>query len=214
MDVDTPYGPAPVTLSRPHGCSADARDSAAEGLVLLGHSAGGDIDAPDLRSVTAALVAVGVSVGLVEQPYRVAGRRGAAPAASLDTAMRAVIEAARRPGERLLLGGRSSGARVACRTATALRQDGDDAVVGVLALAFPLIPPWRPDATRLPELEAVPVPVLVVQGERDHFGSAEDLVAVAPPHARVLRVERADHGLNRPLDTASISGWVLDRLRR
>ncbi len=183
--------------------------------MLLGHSAGGGIDAPDLRAVAAVLTGGGATVGLVEQPYRVAGRRGPAPAAALDAAMLAVVDAVREPGQPLVLGGRSSGARVACRTATALhdRSDGVQAASGVLALAFPLRPPWNPDKTRLPELEAVPVPVLIVQGDRDHFGGAEDLAAVAPTHARVLPVERADHGLTRPLDTAAICTWVLERLR-
>ncbi len=195
--------------------------------MLLGHSAGGGIEAPDLRAVTAALNGAGLRVGLVEQPYRVAGRRGAAPAAALDAAMLSVVDAVRRTDEPLVLGGRSSGARVACRTATALcdQRGGTDGggtdgggtdcgVVGVLALAFPLRPPWRPEKTRLPELDAVPVPVLIVQGERDHFGGAADLAAVAPAQARVLPVERADHGLKRPLDTDAICAWVLERVRR
>lgn len=159
------------------------------------------------------LIEAGVAVGLVEQPYRVAGRRGAAPAATLDASMLAVVAAVRRPGESLVLGGRSSGARVACRTATALHeQAADGRTAGVLALAFPLVPPWRPEKTRLPELAAVPVPVLVVQGERDSFGGAADVLAVAPPHARVLSIERADHGLKRPLPTSVIRDWVLERL--
>jgi uncharacterized protein len=199
--VDTPFGLARVSLVRPNG---------AVGLVLLGHSAGGGIDAPDLQALARALPLAGLAVGLVEQPYRVAGRRGAAPAAQLDAAMSVVIPRARHGTEPLLLGGRSSGARVACRTAAAL---GADDVRGVLALAFPLVPPWRPEKTRLPELEATPVPVLAVQGTRDHFGTADQLAAVAPPQVRVLPVPNANHGLKRPLDVPEIVAWLLKQVR-
>jgi predicted alpha/beta-hydrolase family hydrolase len=207
LQVPTSAGPARVHLSRPVG---------AIGLVLLGHSAGGGIDAPDLQVLADALPAAGVAVGLVEQPYRAAGRRSPAAAGQLDAAMLAVVAAARQGAEPLVLGGRSSGARVACRTATALAAGAPPLVGadGVLALAFPLRPPWRPEKTRLPELEAVPVPVLVVQGERDHFGRAEDLAAVVPAQARLLAVPGADHGLKRGLDVAEIVSWVLARLHR
>ncbi len=124
--------------------------------------------ATDLVAATAAALAADVSVALVEQPYRVAGRRSPAPAAQLDTAWVAVLEqlgAGALNGLPLLVGGRSSGARVACRTASAT------GAVGVVCLAFPLRPPGRPSApSRLPELDAVAVPTLVVQGEGDPFG--------------------------------------------
>jgi predicted alpha/beta-hydrolase family hydrolase len=175
-------------------------------LVLLGHGAGGGPHAPDLRTLARRLPADGLAVGLVEQPYRVAGRRAPAPAAQLDQAFAAVAAALANDDHPLIVGGRSSGARVACRTAAAL------AAVGVLALAFPLHPPWRPESSRLPELSAVPVPVLVVQGERDRFGSATDLAAVAPPTATVLRVPGADHSLSRGsvavIDPEAVAGWL------
>jgi predicted alpha/beta-hydrolase family hydrolase len=123
-------------------------------------------------------------VVLVEQPYRVAGRKSPAPAPQLDAAWIAVCAALPREGvSRLLVGGRSSGARVACRTASAV------GAAGVLCLAFPLHPPGRPEKTRLPELEAVTVPVLIVQGESDPFGM--------PPEAdgrTVVRL-RGNHSL-------------------
>ena len=138
--------------------------------------------APDLVAATTAAVAAGVTVALVEQPYRVAGRRSPAPAAQLDQAWIAVVEQllARELSElRLLVGGRSSGPRVACRTA------GATGAAGVLCLAFPLQPPGRPlRRAGSPELDAVPVPTLVVQGERDPFGapppSALRTVALVP----------------------------------
>jgi hypothetical protein len=134
--------------------------------LVLGHGAGGGIGAGDLLAARDAALGLGITVALVEQPYRVAGRRSPAPAAQLDMAWLAVIKwlAQELPGGRLICGGRSSGARVACRTA------GGSGATAVLCLAFPLHPPGRPEQTRLPELDAVEVPTLVVQGERDPFG--------------------------------------------
>jgi predicted alpha/beta-hydrolase family hydrolase len=180
---------ATVEIETPHG-AARAHVTAVEGAraaLVLGHGAGGGVGAPDILAAAAAAVSVGVAVALVEQPYRVARRRSPAPAAQLDAAWTAV--AARLAGNELrglplVTGGRSSGARVACRTA------GVTGAAGVLCLAFPLKPPGRPDApSRLPELEGVDVPVLVVQGERDPFG--------IPPPARGREVVRVpgDHRL-------------------
>jgi predicted alpha/beta-hydrolase family hydrolase len=156
--VDTPHGPARVHL---HGAEEPA------GGLVLGHGAGGGVAARDLVAATTAAQAIGVSVALVEQPYRVAGRRSPAPAGQLDAAWIAVVEHLRGTllGDlALVVGGRSSGARVACRTAA---QTG---AIGVLCLAFPVHPPGRPEKTRLPELDAVAVPTLVVQGASDPFG--------------------------------------------
>jgi predicted alpha/beta-hydrolase family hydrolase len=158
LDVDTPHGPARVHL---HAVDEPA------GALVLGHGAGGGVAARDLVAATKAAQARGVSVALVEQPYRVAGRRSPAPAGQLDAAWVAVVEHLR--GGALgdlspVVGGRSSGARVACRTAA---QTG---AAGVLCLAFPVHPPGRPEKTRLPELDAVAVPTLVVQGAGDPFG--------------------------------------------
>jgi predicted alpha/beta-hydrolase family hydrolase len=158
IELETPHGPARAHLH-------EAEEPVA--ALVLGHGAGGGIGAPDLKAATEAANAVGVTVALVEQPYRVAGRKSAAPAAQLDTAWTAVLEQLR-PGPLkglpVYVGGRSSGARVACRTAEAT------GARGVLCLAFPLHPPGRPEKTRLPELEGVKVPVLIVQGESDPFG--------------------------------------------
>jgi predicted alpha/beta-hydrolase family hydrolase len=155
---------------------------------VLGHGAGGGIEAADLRAVTAALGATGWSVARVEQPYRVAGKRAPVPAPRLDQAFSAVVVSLRVavPEGRLILGGRSSGARVACRTATALRADA------VLALAFPLHPPDRPERTRVAELTDAGVPVLVIQGERDPFGAPSEF----PADATVVAVP-GDHSLAR-----------------
>jgi uncharacterized protein len=135
-------------------------------MLVLGHGAGGGVSAPDLVRVRDVAVAAGVRVALVTQPYRVAGRRSPAPAPHLDEAWITVVRQIAMAGVPLLLGGRSSGARVACRTAAEL------GAVGVLALAFPLHPPGKPDRSRAAELPA-DVPTLVVNGDRDPFGVPE-----------------------------------------
>lgn len=194
---------APVEIETPHGPARVTRHEADEprALLLLGHGAGGGISAPDLLAATRVALEAGVSVGLVEQPYRVAGRRAPAPAAQLDAAWLAVVAAqrsARRDGLPLLFGGRSSGARVACRTAT------EGGAVGVLCLAFPEHPPGRPEKTRLPELLAPTVPILVVQGANDPFG------VPAPVGNRAVVVLRGDHSLKSDMPglRAAVAAWL------
>ena len=198
LELDTPHG-----LARAHLREADAPVAA----LALGHGAGGSISAPDLTAATEAALALGVSVALVEQPYRVAGRRSAAPAHHLDVAWVSVVGALRADvfdGLPLVCGGRSSGARVACRTAE------DVGAAAVLCLAFPLHPPQRRQSdqrkTRLPELDAVSVPVLVVQGERDRFGTPP-----AGPQRTVVTV-RGDHALKT--DVGAVAAAVTDWLPR
>jgi predicted alpha/beta-hydrolase family hydrolase len=155
LSVETPRGPAAVQITDPAGPPVSQ--------LFLGHGAGGGVHAPDLTRVHDAAVAAGVRVVLVTQPYRVAGRKAPAPAPQLDEAWTAVVGELADPTVPLLLGGRSSGARVACRTA------GPLAAAGVLALAFPLHPPGKPDRSRAGELPA-DIPTLVVNGDRDPFG--------------------------------------------
>jgi predicted alpha/beta-hydrolase family hydrolase len=166
---------------------------------MLGHGAGGGVSAPDLMQVTRAALTAGVSVALVEQPYRVAGRRSPAPAKQLDAAWLAVVEELREPGLRLITGGRSSGARVACRTAA------ESGAAGVICLAFPVHPPGKPEKSRLDELDAVHVPVLVIQGESDPFG----MPPPGPKNRTVVRV-KGDHGLKADLE--AVASAVLDWL--
>jgi predicted alpha/beta-hydrolase family hydrolase len=201
LEIDTPFGMAAAHLS-----SADEPRAA----VVLGHGAGGGVQAKDLVAVARVARSVGMSVALVEQPYRVAGRRSPAPAHQLDTAWTAVIDhlvAGELHGLPLVVGGRSSGARVACRTAETT------GAVGVLCLAFPLQPPRRSGATlaqsRLPELDAVTIPVLVVQGTRDPFG-------MPPASERRTVVQVAgDHSLRTDLDAVSqaVGDWLLGIVR-
>jgi uncharacterized protein len=155
LELETPVGLARVRLE-----PVDSPDAA----LVLGHGAGGGIDAPDLAGAASAAREAGFTVALVEQPYRVAGRRSPAPAAQLDAAWLSVISQLPLEALPLLVGGRSAGARVACRTAAQVE------ALAVLCLAFPLHPPGRPEKSRLAELDAVELPTLVVQGERDPFG--------------------------------------------
>ena len=177
---------------------------------MLGHGAGGGVAARDLVATTEAAIVEDVAVALVEQPYRVAGRRSPAPARQLDASWLAVVERLRADvlgGCPLVVGGRSSGARVACRTVEAA------GAVGVVCLAFPLRPPRRkegqPAPSRLDELDAVPVPVLVVQGARDPFGMppggpARTVVQVSGDHSL-----RSDLGAVRDAVGAFLGGLRL-----
>ena len=195
-DVATPHGPARVHLE----AAAEPR-----AWLVLGHGAGGGVTARDLVAAADAARAEGFGVALVEQPYRVAGRRSPAPARQLDAAWLAVVDHLRSSllgTLPLVVGGRSSGARVACRTAEAT-----DAA-GVLCLAFPLQPPRRKTGAappnRLDELDAVTVPVLVVQGARDPFG-----VPPAAPRRTVVEVS-GDHSLRTDLEAigAAVGSWL------
>jgi len=201
LELDTPHGQANVYIHR----AATTR----AGLVL-GHGAGGGVTSGDLQAVTDVARSHAVSVALVEQPYRVAGRRSPAPARQLDAAWIAVIEqltARELRGLPLIAGGRSSGARVACRTAPAT------GAVAVLCLAFPLQPPGRAgrpaSPSRLPELDEVQVAMLVVQGERDPFG-------IPPAAARRTVVQvPGDHSLRAGLEAvaAAVGAWLPEVVR-
>ena len=175
----TPFGPARYRLDVPENYGGT--------LLVLGHGAGGDVDAPDLVAVRAEALARGVAVALVTQPYRVAGRRAPAPAAQLDAAWLAVVARLRKNLDfgALVVGGRSSGARVACRTA---REAGADRI---LALAFPLHPPGRPEKSRADEL-LTGVPTLVLNGDRDAFGVPAPAEGVA-----VLTLPGETHALSK-----------------
>lgn len=183
IDIETTQGPAQVALD-------PVRDARA--LVLLGHGAGGGVDARDLLAVRAGLLEAGYAVARLTQPYRLAGRRAPSPPAALDAALTEVVAVLRRrkalASVPLVVGGRSSGARIACRTAQSV-----DAV-GVLALAFPLHPPGKPERSRAPELHGAGVPTLVLQGDRDTFGSAQEILATRPPKGiRVHELTGANH---------------------
>jgi predicted alpha/beta-hydrolase family hydrolase len=173
---------------------------------VLGHGAGGGVGARDLRAAAKAAGSAGWTVALVEQPYLVAGRRSQeAPAHHLDEAWLAVLEHLQGgplAGLPVVTGGRSAGARVACRTAAAT------GAIGVLCLAFPEHPPGRPEKTRQAELDGVEVPVLVIQGDSDPFG-----MPAATPHTNIVR-QPGNHSLTGDLDglAAAVRGW-LDGLR-
>ena len=191
-EIDTPHGTARAHL-------AGAEDPRA--ALLLGHGAGGGVGAADLRAVAEVARAAGLAVALVEQPYLVAGRRSPAPAHQLDAAWVAVaghLRDALPAGVPLISGGRSSGARVACRTAS------ECGAVAVLCLAFPVHPPGRPEKTRLDELDGVGVPTLVVQGDKDPFGMP------GPGPGREVVTVPGNHGLKGHLDevAAAVGRWL------
>ena len=196
LELETPHGTARVHL-RPAGEPRTA--------LVLGHGAAGGVAAPDLVAATRAALACDVSVALVEQPYRVAGRRSAPRAPVLDAAWIAVCDqltAGPLRGLPLITGGRSSGARVACRTAAAT------GAVGVLCLAFPLVAPSG--ARRQEELDGAGVSVLVVQGASDRFGMPE------ASKRRSVVVVRGDHGLKSDLAAVAdaVSSWLMVVLAR
>ncbi|WP_326688065.1 MULTISPECIES: alpha/beta family hydrolase [unclassified Streptomyces] len=199
--VGTPAGEARITWH--HAKKAHT-------VLALGHGAGGGIEARDLRALAAALPSEGVSVALVEQPWRVAGKKLAPAPKTLDAAWTALWPALAGPGLPVVAGGRSAGARVACRTA------GELGAHAVLALSFPLHPPGKPDKSRADELTGVGLPVLVVQGGRDPFGRPEEF----PGGTRLVEVPYADHGFALPKSaelteyeamgviTGSVSQWL------
>jgi predicted alpha/beta-hydrolase family hydrolase len=192
--IETPHGPARAELH----CAPEGRAG-----LLLGHGAGGGVGAPDLVAATRGAAAAGVHVALVEQPYRVAGRRAPAPAKQLDTAWLAVVEELSAEWFRdlpLVFGGRSSGSRVACRTSA------EGLAVAVLCLAFPVHPPGKPEKSRMDELNGVTVPTLVIQGESDPFGMP------GPAHHREIVVLPGDHSLKK--DVRAVSRTVEEWLGR
>lgn len=177
--LPTPQGDARVVVRRARKPIAD---------LVLTHGAGGGIDARDLEAIATALPAQGISVVLVEMPWRVQGKKLAPRPALIDEAYRAVLRGLR-PRAPFVIGGRSAGARSACRIGA------EAGAAGVLALAFPLHPPGKPEKSRVDELAGAGVPVLVVQGERDPFGRPEEF----PGGTELAVVPAADHGLKVPV---------------
>jgi hypothetical protein len=194
LEIATPGGVGWADLDRPRTPVA---------LLVLTHGAGGGVGTSDVLAVRDAALAEGIAVALITQPYRVAGRRTPPTPGPQDAAWTVLVDAVRgRRGLRalpLVVGGRSNGARVACRTAAA------SGAVAVVALAFPLHPPGRPEKSRLAELDAAGRPTLVVQGERDPFG-----LPPAGAGRQVVVIPLADHSLKRgtALLTAAVTGFV------
>ena len=195
VDIETPHGPGKAHVHVAKGAQA---------ALVLGHGAGGGVEAHDLVVATQVALEERVSVALFEQPYKVAGRRSPAPARQLDAAWTAAVAQLREgalAGLQLIAGGRSLGARVACRTAA------ETGALAVLCLAFPMHAPGRsgdPKASRIEELDGVKVPTLVVQGERDPFGMPP------PGRNRTIVKVAGDHGLKADLDAvaAAIRSWL------
>ncbi|MFJ7325180.1 alpha/beta family hydrolase [Streptomyces cyaneofuscatus] len=213
QNVTTEAGEARITwVPAATATTATTAPAPAPRLVLgVSHGAGGGIEARDLKALAAALPAHGVTVALVEQPWRVAGKKVAPAPKTLDTGWRGLWPALAAPGLPVVAGGRSAGARVACRTAAEL------GAAAVLALSFPLHPPGKPEKSRADELLGTGVPTLVVQGGNDPFGRPEEF----PPGAYELaQVPYGDHGFAVPKKsglteaqamevlTGAVTGWL------
>jgi hypothetical protein len=199
-EIETPHG-----VARAH---TRAAAGAHRGTLVLGHGAGGGVESVDLAALGEEAAAAGWHIVLVEQPWRVAGKRVAVAPPKLDEGWAAVLDRLRADGVLtgpLVLGGRSAGARVACRTAA------EHGAAGVLALAFPLHPPGNPEKSRAHELTGVAVPLVVVQGETDTFGSPEEVASVLSgrPGASVYAVP-GDHSLKRNVDVVAMAAlsWL------
>jgi predicted alpha/beta-hydrolase family hydrolase len=210
VEVMTGLGPARWHVDPP------SKRSVAQ--LLLGHGAGGGVDAADLTAIATALPPSGIEVCRFEQPWRVAGRKVAGTPSSLDRAWLEGLGAVAHPERPVVVGGRSAGARVACRTAKAV------GAVGVLTLAFPLHPPGRPENTRADELPDLPL--LAVQGGRDPFGSADEVRQHSASEREVLEIPGGDHSLrvsrSGPVTQSEadeivllgVRRWMLDLVRR
>lgn len=194
LDVETPEGPGRFYL---------AEADPPQALLVLGHGAGGGVDAVDLSVLASRLPDRGITVARFEQPWRTAGKKVASPPPRLDVAWNAAVPdlLGGFAGVPYFFGGRSAGARVACRTAGEF-----DGVRGVVCCSFPLHPPGRPDRSRADELLGAGVPRLVIQGERDTFGGPDEIRAIVPAGAdiRIVPVPGADHSL-RTARTAPIT---------
>jgi predicted alpha/beta-hydrolase family hydrolase len=201
VEIPTPSGAAVAQIDRPR--------TPPIACLVLTHGAGGGVESADVSAVRAAALKVGITVVRLTQPYRVAGRSSPSAPAKQDEAWLAAIAALRKrkalAGLPLVTGGRSNGARVACRTAVA------SGAVGVVALAFPVHPPGKPELSRIAELDQAGVPVLVLQGDRDPFGMPP------PKRGRELHViNGADHSLKRglPAIAAAVTRFVTAQATR
>jgi predicted alpha/beta-hydrolase family hydrolase len=199
VEIMTTDGPARAEVDRPGAGQPGF-------LLVLTHGAGGGPDSPDVLAVAAAAALLGAAVARVTQPYRLKGRRSPGSPARQDAAWTQIVAAVRGavgPDLTLIQGGRSNGARVACRTAQAV------GARGVIALAFPLHPPGRPDRSRAAELAAAGTDVLVVSGDRDPFGIPESTRA-----ARVVVLAGESHALaRRPGEAGRAAGsWLRELL--
>jgi uncharacterized protein len=197
MEISTAAGPAKVAIDEV---------SQPRLVLVLTHGAGGGADSTDVLAARQAGLEAGAVVARVTQPYRVRGASAPGSAIRQDAAWQEIIAALRAeyPGLPLIQGGRSNGARVACRTATAVK------AAGVIALAFPLHPPGqadRPEKSRAGELRSAGVPVLVINGDRDPFG-----VPAAADTDRLVVLKGETHSLSRDpaAVAAAVGAWLAD----
>jgi uncharacterized protein len=200
VEIMTSEGAARASVARPPADGQQARDPAF--LLVLTHGSGGGPDSADLLAVREAALSLGAAVALVTQPYRVKGRRAPGSPERQDAAWVEIVDALRTvagPDLPLVQGGRSNGARVACRTARATRARA------VLALAFPLHPPGRPEKSRAGELSLAGTDILVINGSRDPFGIPDQAA-----RTRVVVLDGETHALSRKPETvgAAAGAWL------
>lgn len=199
-DVETEFG-----IGRLHRYRASEPMKA---VLVLGHGAGGGIDARDLTAIAESFAGSDLEIVLIEQPWVVEGKKVAPAPTRLDACWIPLVHAARGRDLPLIVGGRSAGARVACRTAD------DVGAIGILALAFPLHPPGRPAMSRIDELTASGLPTLVMQGARDPFGSSRAVKANTKgcPTVTVVSIAAADHGFKVPAAATSTTDRALKQI--
>jgi predicted alpha/beta-hydrolase family hydrolase len=204
VEIMTSEGAARAEMAWPPGGGPQALDLAF--LLVLTHGSAGGPDSADLLAVRDAVLPLGAAVALVTQPYRVKGRRAPGPPARQDAAWIEIIGALRpaaAPHVPLVQGGRSNGARVACRSA------GATGARAVLALAFPLHPAGHPEKSRAGELSLAGTDVLVINGSRDPFG-----IPAPAARTRVVVLEGETHALSREPGAAGAvaAAWLADLL--
>jgi hypothetical protein len=196
-----------------------AGDAAPRGLLVLGHGAGADQRHRVIVALASGIAARGADVVTFNFLYAEQRRRTPDRAPVLEQTWAAVVEAlaADLPAAaRLVVGGKSMGGRVASMVlADPPATPGWSRVSGLVLLGYPLHPPGRPGQLRTAHLPALRVPVLLVHGTRDAFGTREEVEPVfqaLPVRVDVEFVERGDHSFAVPKSTGLTEAAVLDRI--
>lgn len=171
-------------------------EDAARALFVFAHGAGAGQHHPFMAGVSKALAARGIDVVTFDFPYKRLQKSAPDRPPVLEQSFREVVAAARRwsKADRLFIGGKSMGGRIA----THLAAQGLESLSGVVCFGYPLHPPGKPQQLRIEHLPSIEVPMLVIQGERDAFGTPDEL----RPHLDAMKAEvhlhvipRGDHSL-------------------
>jgi len=169
--------------------------------IVLGHGAGADQLSSFMRMTAAGLAARGFDAMTFNFLYKEQRRSVPDPKARLESCYRAVIEAAGKQknlkGNRLVIGGKSMGGRIASQVAA----ENSQGLSGLVYLGYPLHPPGRPDKLRDEHLQNIKVPMLFAQGSRDAFGTEEEIKSIIKKHrlpATLYVIESGDHSFKVP----------------